>query len=89
ADTTGAECTARLPDGSCMMMGEERPFAKGTSMTLKLPVRAEITWIADGRRRLWATADSLTAEPIEPGVYRFEARLDRRPWLFTNPFYLR
>jgi len=89
ADAKGAECAATLPGGERMMMGEERPFAKGLSMTLTLPVRAQISWIANGRPRLRVTGDSLTAEPIEPGVYRFEARLDGRPWLFTNPFYLR
>jgi len=89
ADATGARCAARLPDGRTLQMGEEAPFAAGTVMTLTLPVKAEVRWIVDGRRRLTERTDELAARPAGPGVYRFEAALDGRPWFYANPFYLR
>ena len=89
ADSAGARCAAALPDGRALEMGAEAPFAKGTRMTIELPLQAEVRFIADGRCRLREVTDRLSAAPAAPGVYRFEARVDGAPWLFTNPFYLR
>jgi len=89
ADTAGARCVARLPDGRELMMGQEHPFVWGTEMILRLPRSGEIRWLADGEARLTHTGDELNATPVAPGVYRFEVRLQGRPWIFTNPFYLR
>lgn len=89
ADATGAECYAALPDGSRMMMGEEHAFASGAAMVFMTPRAAELRWIADGACRLKTAGKKLVARPTGPGVYRFEARLRGRPWIFTNPFYLR
>jgi hypothetical protein len=89
ADSAGARCDARLPDGRALQMGQETPFAKGTRMTLALPRAAEVRWIANGQCRLKELTDRLSAAPAGPGVYRFEARLEGAPWIFTNPFYLR
>jgi hypothetical protein len=89
ADSSGVRCRAALPDGQALEMGAEAPFAKGTRMTLELPQKAEVRWLANGRCRLAEFTDRLSAVPASPGVYRFEARLEGAPWLFTNPFYLR
>jgi len=89
ADSRGTTCRAVFRDGTEMMMGEERPFARGVRLEIRLPRKAEISWIADGRCRLRADSDRLEVSPCGPGVYRFEARVGGRPWLFTNPFYLR
>lgn len=88
-ETTGARCEARTPGGETLPPGTERPFEKGIEMTLDLPCEADAAWIANGVARLRERTRTLTAEPIGPGVYRFEARLDGRPWVFSNPFYLR
>jgi PHP domain len=89
ADSRGTQCYGELPDGDRMNMGEERPFQPGIACRLKLPHKAEITWVVNGEPRLTQTATELTATPLSPGVHRFEATLDGRPWLYTNPFYLR
>ena len=89
ADSAGARCFGCMPDGTRIMMGEERAFVAGTTLTITLPCRAEIRWIVNGRCRIREVAETLAVRPVEPGVYRFEARLFGRPWLFTNPFYLR
>ena len=89
ADSAGTRCNAIQPDGRVLQMGEESPFAEGMRITLALPRPAEVRWIADGECRLKELTDCLSAVPAAPGVYRFEARLEGRPWIFTNPFYLR
>lgn len=89
ADSAGTRCGALLPDGRALHLGEEAPFAEGAVMTLALPRAADVRWIANGRCRLRLHTTHLLARPAEPGVYRFEAWLDGRPWLFTNAFYLR
>lgn len=89
ADAGGTRCTAILPDGRLMHMGEEARFLSGISMELALPRAAEVRWIVNGRARLVQTCASLQVRPCGPGVYRFEARLNGDPWVFTNPFYLR
>ena len=58
-------------------------------MTLALPRAAEVRWIANGECRLKKHTDRLSAVPAAPGVYRYEARLEGAPWIFTNPFYLK
>lgn len=89
ADSTGTRCTARLPDGRAMQMGEEAAFGRGTVITLTLPRAGEVRWIADGRCRLTKCTERMDVRPAGPGVYRFEVRLAGAPWIFTNPFYLR
>jgi hypothetical protein len=89
ADSAGTRCDAQWADGRAIQMGEEAPFAKGMRMTLALPRAAEVRWIANGECRLKELTDRLSAVPAGPGVYRFEARLEGAPWIFTNPFYLR
>jgi hypothetical protein len=89
ADSRGARCGALRPDGRRLNMGEEAVFIPETVMSLSLPRPAEIRWIANGVARLKVNDDRLSARPVGPGVYRFEAYLEGRPWVFTNPFYLR
>jgi len=89
ADAAGSRCFALLPDSRRVEMGEEAAFVPGAATVLDLPRPADIRWIADGECRLAAHAARLEARPAGPGVYRFEARLDGRPWVFTNPIYFR
>lgn len=89
ADGRGARYVATTPDGREVQMGEEAALVAGTRLSLRLPVPAEVRWIVDGDCRLSEKVDSLDLDVSSPGVYRFEARLNGAPWLFTNPVYLR
>ena len=89
ADSAGTRCGCLMPDGRMIQMGQEAPWAPGAVMTLSLPETGEIRWLQDGRCRLSATARVLHGEPAGPGVYRFEVFRKGRPWVFTNPIYLR
>jgi hypothetical protein len=80
-------------DGFDLVMGEEGPFSRGRLM-VELPKLGEIQIIKDGK--LVATYKGLEGVyPIdEKGVYRVEVYLHfsifgRRPWIFSNPIYLR
>lgn len=89
ADSAGARCGCLLPGGGMIQMGQEAAYVTGAVMTLSLPEEGEIRWLQDGRCRLCARARVLYGEPAAPGVYRFEVFRHGRPWIFTNPIYLR
>jgi hypothetical protein len=88
-------------DGDCAKLtfqtlrGQER-LEIGTSPSLRdgplalladVGRAAELRLVRDGHQV--ATGDkSLRYEVREPGVYRLEARRNRRAWLFTNPIYV-
>jgi hypothetical protein len=80
-------------DGSDLLMGEEDRFQYGNLM-VELPGKGEIRLFRDGiqvdRTRGMETVYRIT----ERGVYRVEVYrhlhiFGWRPWIFTNPIYLR
>ena len=88
-DSAGLRAMAETPRGKPMEMGEARRFQGPTWVRLRLPRVAEVRLIRNGRVRLRREADALDFRALRGGVYRFEVRLGGRPWVFTNPFYLR
>ncbi|MGH7273877.1 MAG: hypothetical protein ACREIQ_05465, partial [Nitrospiria bacterium] len=79
--------------GNQAMMGDELSFAPGQVLKTRLPTPGLIVLIKDGQqfRQCYCLQYSI---PLEgPGVYRAEAFLhiqDRwRPWIFSNPIYVR
>lgn len=86
ADASGTRFWA--PDAGCVL-GDERPFEGPTTLKLDLPIEAEITVLRDGKAWEQACGSSWEGTAESPGVYRIEARLKDRPWLYTNPIYLR
>ncbi len=80
-------------DGSDLNMGEEGAFYPG-NLIVETPAKGEIRLIKDGKliRRVRGTEAVFAV--TEKGVYRVEVfrRLflfGWRPWIFTNPIYLR
>jgi hypothetical protein len=70
-------------------MGGEAAFAGGMSLHIRLPESAHIRLLRDGATCAETTASELD-HPIElHGAYRVEVVLDGRPWIFSNPVYLR
>jgi hypothetical protein len=83
----------RSDDGSEIFMGEEDAFKKG-SLVIKLPQEGEIRLINDGRLIAHWQGKEADYAVREKGVYRVEVfkRLfifGWRPWIFSNPIYLR
>ena len=75
-------------DGT-LLMGDESAFNGPVDLEIHLPARAEVTILKDGLpfKSLRAAAHTFRAD--SHGVYRVEARLEDKPWIYTNPIYLR
>ncbi|HLT58641.1 MAG TPA: CehA/McbA family metallohydrolase [Limnochordales bacterium] len=74
-------------------MGGMLDVGDGAWLRVQAPVACRITLRTPERVVAEAHGDTLEQRVTEPGVYRVEARLWRwgrwRPWVFTNPVYLR
>jgi hypothetical protein len=88
ADARGFRFEADAP-GETLQMGEERPWAGPTVLRVHSPAPASLAILRGGRPVAAADAADLEFRAEEPGVYRAEARLKGRPWVYTNPVYLR
>ncbi len=80
-------------DGHTLEMGEERPFQRGT-LFVETPQKAEIRLVKNGRLAARRTGKRLSHAVRKPGVYRVEVHrrapfFGLRPWIFSNPIYLR
>jgi hypothetical protein len=78
--------------GAHAMMGEEHPAGSWT-LSAKLPGDARIVLLRNGQRIAEAEGSAIEHEVTEPGAYRIEAHRDwrgrERPWIYSNPIYLR
>jgi hypothetical protein len=80
-------------DGSDLYMGEEGEFREG-SFVIEIPSDGEVRMVKDGQVVKKWRGREVMYEPKEKGVYRVEVyrRLfpfGWRPWIFSNPIYLR
>ena len=75
-------------DGT-LLMGDEQTFGAEVELEVHLPVEAELTVLRDGRPLKTLRTATHTFRAETPGVYRVEARLEGKPWIYTNPIYLR
>lgn len=87
-DTTGFAFTARNGERT-LLMGDEAPFSPGWLFNIRLPAKAEIRIIHNGKEVFRNEQPSLTYQPPSPGVYRVEVWLKGKPWIFSNPIHLR
>jgi predicted metal-dependent phosphoesterase TrpH len=79
-------------EGKRAIMGEEHPAGQWTLRTL-FPGRARIVLRRNGEQIAEADGSSLEHAVSEPGAYRVEAHRNwrgrERPWIYSNPIYLR
>ena len=79
-------------DGSRVVMGEERQ-AGAFTLRASAPSRARLVLLRDGEPVAEIDSTTLEHEVAEPGAYRVEAhrhwRKRERPWIYSNPIYLR
>ncbi|MDQ3728220.1 MAG: CehA/McbA family metallohydrolase [Actinomycetota bacterium] len=75
-----------------VVMGEERP-AGGWTLRASLPAMAEVTLLRNGSPVAQVSGTDLEHKVAESGSYRLEARRHwrgrERPWIISNPIYLR
>lgn len=96
-EATGFDYAAVGADGRrAGLMGGEVRLSRGMVLTVKLPVRAYLRLLWQGQEVARADNQSVFTFPLEgrsTGAYRLEAwlRLDGelRPWIFSNPIYVR
>lgn len=78
--------------GGVALMGEER-MAGEWHLRASLPGRARIALLRNGEQVAEGDGSALEYRALEPGAYRIEAhrvwRGRERPWLYSNPIYLR
>lgn len=93
APSNGFRFTASGENG-IVWMGEEISIARGITLQIKLPQRAECHLIKDGKViKTWHNRETCTHITSVPGVYRVETYINylghHRGWIFSNPIYAR
>ena len=71
------------------VMGDEVPFQPGLKLTAALPAPADLALFRDGQL-VDKTIGQVWQVPVtQPGVYRLEASRHTKPWIISNPIYVR
>jgi len=89
ADARGFRLEGRTDDGGDLAMGDERAWTGPAALAVRSPHPARLLLRRNGEPVAEAEAAALQYRAETPGVYRAEAYLAGRPWVFTNPIYLR
>ena len=81
-------------DGSDLLMGEEETFSNPGNLVVELPSKGEIRLIRNGETVNTYRGMEVVYPVKKEGVYRVEVYrhvplFGWRPWIFTNPIYLR
>jgi hypothetical protein len=89
-ETRGFQWMAKDETGRVIgIMGDEIPFRSGLRLSAVLPAAAQMALFRNGREVATATGPGWEIEISEPGVYRLEASRHEKPWIFSNPIYVR
>jgi len=88
ADARGFRFEADL-GGETLHMGDERTWRGPAALAVRSPREADLVVLRNGEPVARATGEALAHTADQPGVYRAEGRLEGRPWVYTNPIYLR
>jgi hypothetical protein len=88
------EVTGAGPVPAATIMGDEVKFSEGLKLTAHFPVACQTRLLRNGQELATTSSDKSPEFPVEqPGVYRLEAWLtldgESRPWIFSNPIYVR
>ncbi|MBM3216108.1 hypothetical protein FJZ36_14470 [Candidatus Poribacteria bacterium] len=89
ADSTGFQFTAQRAGRIVAMMGDELPLEPGISVYASVPEPAHISLIRFGNVVAEADDKRLSYAVTGAGVYRVEVRRRFRPWIYSNPIYVR
>jgi len=89
ADAAGFRVEAAGPGGT-ISLGQEAAYGPGWRLAVTSPARADLTVLRDGEViAAQSECDGMELAADRPGVYRVEAAIQGRPWVFANPVYLR
>ncbi|MFO7900966.1 MAG: CehA/McbA family metallohydrolase [Planctomycetota bacterium] len=87
-DATGTRFSAR-GGGEVAVMGDEVAEGGELEFAATVPLDAELTLVRNAEPAARETGTELVHRDARPGVYRVEARLRNRPWVYTNHIYVR
>lgn len=92
-DSTGFAFVARNGGKTNTIMGDEVRLAGGLMLSAATPIKCAMKLIRNGEVIQTANTSRLDFEVRTPGVYRIEAWLEvdseQRPWIYSNPIYVR
>ncbi|MBI4004328.1 MAG: PHP domain-containing protein [Candidatus Omnitrophica bacterium] len=71
------------------IMGDEVAFQPGLTLTTVLPAVAELTLFRNGEAVDHTIGQSWQIPVTQPGAYRVEAMRHTKPWIISNPIYVR
>ncbi len=71
------------------IMGDEVLLQPDLELTASLPAPANLTLFKDGQAIATMTAQIWQVPVLEPGAYRIEAMRHNKPWIFSNPIYIK
>ena len=89
APASGFHFSAARGGAVVAIMGDEIPDEPGLTLVAELPAPAQMALMQDGRQ-----IDSMVGLRWEipvsgPGVYRLEVSRHNKPWIYSNPIYIR
>ena len=71
------------------IMGDAAPLVPNLRLSVILPAAAQLTLVRDGKPIATKTGQTWQIPVTEPGAYRLEAMRYNKPWIFSNPIYVR
>ena len=75
------------------LMGNEVKFAEGQKFLARFPMTCKVRLLRNGKVITDLESDKLDEAVQSPGVYRIEGWLkldgENRPWIYSNPIYVR
>jgi hypothetical protein len=89
ADATGFVFRGQKATGDPVLMGSETAWEPGFLLKVITPRHATLRLLCDGRIVCSKEGNYLAAPAERAGVYRAEAVLNGKPWIFSNPVYMR
>ncbi|MBI4343159.1 MAG: CehA/McbA family metallohydrolase [Candidatus Omnitrophica bacterium] len=89
AEAKGFSFSAQQGDRVVGIMGDEIPWQPDLYLAVSLPAPAQLTLLRDGHPVASMTGQRWTLPVAQPGTYRVEAMRHTKPWIFSNPIYVR
>jgi len=83
--TVAAADGFRFHESGGLQMGARAPLDGGRTLLVRAPKRADFTLVHNARRTARKSGEAAEFHAGEAGVYRVEARIGGRPWIFSNP----
>lgn len=71
------------------IMGDEVFFDPEDVLTVELPEKAQVRILQNGKPVMVGFSNGLSMQVRDPGVYRVDAYRNGKPWIFSNPIYVR